>query len=133
MNDVIFSENSHIFKIQYLRNYAIKMHRVNAKNFQKFFSNDLFHKINNASDFIAPFMKQTVYVLAQPSSEKKVGLLTYTYQKPKQNALGLHGLSYDEKELLPGPNSLGVADVLRTDGVLPHFFIKIKAHSMLGH
>ena len=38
-------------KIRYLQNYAIKMHRV---NFQKFFSNDLFHKINYDSDFIAP-------------------------------------------------------------------------------
>ena len=55
MDDVIFLENSQIFKIQYLRNYAIKMHRVNAKKFKKFFPNDLFYKINNDSDFIAPF------------------------------------------------------------------------------
>ena len=58
MNDVIFSEDSQIFKVQYLRNYAIKMHRVNAKKFQKFFSKDLFYKMNNDSDFIAP-LKQT--------------------------------------------------------------------------
>ena len=54
MDDVIFSEDSQIFKVQYLRNYAIKMHRVKAKKFQKFFSKDLFYKINNDSDFIAP-------------------------------------------------------------------------------
>ena len=30
------------------------MHRVNAKKFQKFFPNDVFYKINNDSDFIAP-------------------------------------------------------------------------------
>ena len=54
MDDVIFSEDFQIFKVQYLRNYAIKMHRVNAKKFQKFFSKDLFCKINNDSDFIAP-------------------------------------------------------------------------------
>ena len=57
MDDVIFSEDSQIFKVQYLRNYAIKMHRVNAKKFQKFFSKDLFYKMNNDSDFIAPFTK----------------------------------------------------------------------------
>ena len=54
MDDVIFSEDSQIFKIQYLRNYAINMHRVNAKKFQKFFPNDLLYKINNDSDLIAP-------------------------------------------------------------------------------
>ena len=54
MNDVIFSEDSQIFKTQYLRNYAINMHRVNSKKFQKFFPNDLFYKINNDSHFIAP-------------------------------------------------------------------------------
>ena len=54
MDDVIFSEDSQIFKIQYLRNYAINIHRVNAKKFQKFFPKDLFYKINNDSDFIAP-------------------------------------------------------------------------------
>ena len=54
MDDVIFSEDSQIFQVQYLRNYAIKMHRVNAKKFQKFFSKDLFYKINSDSDFIAP-------------------------------------------------------------------------------
>ena len=54
MDDVIFSEDSQIFKVQHLRNYAIKMHRINAKKFQKFFSKDLFYKINNDSDFIAP-------------------------------------------------------------------------------
>ena len=53
MDDVIFSKDSQIFKIQYLRNYAIKMHRVNSKKFQKFFSRDLFYKINNDFDFIA--------------------------------------------------------------------------------
>ena len=57
MDDVIFSEDSQIFKVQYLRNYAITMHRVNAKKFQKFFSEDLFYKINNDSDFIAPLIK----------------------------------------------------------------------------
>ena len=56
MDDVIFSEDSQIFKVQYLRNYAIKMHRVNAKKFQKIFSKDLFYKINNDSDFIAPLI-----------------------------------------------------------------------------
>ena len=54
MDDVIFSEDYQICKVQYLRNYAIKMHRVNVKKFQKFFSKDLFYKINNDSDFIAP-------------------------------------------------------------------------------
>ena len=54
MDDVIFSEDSQIFKIQYLWNYAINMHRVNAKKFQIFFPNDLLYKINSDSDFIAP-------------------------------------------------------------------------------
>ena len=60
MDDVIFSEDSQIFKIQYLRNYAIKMHWVNAKKFQKFFPNDLFYKINNDSDLIAPLIQPLV-------------------------------------------------------------------------
>ena len=60
MDDVIFSEDSQIFKIQYLRNYAINMHRVNAKKFQKFFLNDLFYKINNDSDSIAPSSQRRV-------------------------------------------------------------------------
>ena len=55
MDNVIFSEDSQIFKTQYFLNYAIKMHRLNAKNFGKFFSNDFFHKINNDCDFIAFF------------------------------------------------------------------------------
>ena len=54
MDDVIFSEDSQIFKIQYLQKYTINMHRVNAKKFQNFFANDLLYKINNDSDFIAP-------------------------------------------------------------------------------
>ena len=58
MDDVIFSEDSQIFKIQYLQNYAINIHRVNAKKFQKFFLNDLLYKINNDSDFIAPLKKK---------------------------------------------------------------------------
>ena len=61
MDDVIFSEYPQIFKIQYLRNYAIKMHRVNAKKIQKFFSNDLFYKINDDSDFIAPLNNFNFY------------------------------------------------------------------------
>ena len=63
MDDVIFSEDSQIIKIQYLRNYAIKMHRVNAKKFFKFFGfvlfpNDLFYKIHSDSDFIAPLRRK---------------------------------------------------------------------------
>ena len=70
MDDVIFSNDSQIFKIQYLRNYAINMHRVNAKKFQKFFPNDLFYKINNDSDFIAPLMI-TKYQIFRSACERQ--------------------------------------------------------------
>ena len=70
MDDVIFSEDSQIFKIQYLRNYAIKMHRVNAKKFQKFFPNDMFYKINNDSDFIAPLKESIIESRFNPKKSK---------------------------------------------------------------
>ena len=74
MDDVIFSEDSQIFKIQYLRNYAINMHRVNAKKFQKFFPNDLLYKINNDSDFIAPLKLEAMLLVESRSKGKAANL-----------------------------------------------------------
>ena len=81
MDDVIFSEDSQIFKIQYLRNYAIKMHRVNAKKFQKFFPNDLFYKINNDSDFIAPlkFFSINVCVIEISTAQRSLRCRFYRF------------------------------------------------------
>ena len=77
MDDVIFSEDSQIFKIQYLRNYAINMHRVNAKKFQKFSPNDLLYKINNDSDFIAPLNQQILETATIQMNFFKKQLLHY--------------------------------------------------------
>ena len=41
MNDFILSDDSQIFKTQYLLIYAIKMHWVNAKKFWKFSTHNI--------------------------------------------------------------------------------------------